>query len=248
MKKKIKTGRKQVNILGIGVDSTTKGRLLRAVDSKISHNSKFYIVTPNSELILASLNDSKLKNALNSADFSVPDSVGLKLADSKLEIIKGRMLFIDLVNLAHKRGWRLFFLGGLDNEAEIAAKRLGAFFASGPRLNSRGEPQNESEERVETTCIRKINESKPDLLFVAFGNPKQEIWIHKNLAKLDIGGAMAVGGTFRYVAGMSKLPPRLMESLGLEWLWRVLTEPFRFKRIFNAVILFPLKLLQSKLG
>jgi N-acetylglucosaminyldiphosphoundecaprenol N-acetyl-beta-D-mannosaminyltransferase len=248
MKKNIKTDRKQVKILGIEVDSTTRSRLLRAVEDKISHNSKFYIVTPNSELILASTRDKKLKVALNSADFSVPDSVGLKLADFSLRIIKGRILFIDLVKLAHKKSWKLFFLGGLDNEAEIVAKKLGAAFAAGPRLDLLGEPIDKSEARIEAYSIRKINEYKPDLLFVAFGNPKQEIWIHKTLAKLDVVGAMAVGGTFRYVAGMSSLPPKIMESLGLEWLWRVITEPFRLKRIYNAVILFPLKLLRSKLG
>lgn len=220
--------------------------MLAAVGRKISHNSKFFILTPNPELVLASTKDRKLREALNSADFSIPDGFGLKLADLSLNIIKGREMFLALMDLANKRGWKAFFLGGLGNEAQIAAKKFGAAFTEGPKLDARGEPTSESEARVEAYSIRKINEYKPDLLFVAFKNPRQEIWIHKHLSKLEVCGAMAVGGTFRYVAGMSKLPPAWVGKVGFEWLWRLITEPFRLRRIYNAVILFPLKLLQSK--
>jgi N-acetylglucosaminyldiphosphoundecaprenol N-acetyl-beta-D-mannosaminyltransferase len=96
--------------------------------------------------------------------------------------------------------------------------------------------------------VRQINTFKPQLLFVAFGNPKQEIWIHNNLPKLNVGGAMAVGGAFRYVAGISKLPPKWMAACGLEWLWRLITEPKRISRILNAVIVFPLKIILYKLS
>ncbi|MEK7550393.1 MAG: WecB/TagA/CpsF family glycosyltransferase, partial [Patescibacteria group bacterium] len=73
------------------------------------------------------------------------------------------------------------------------------------------------------------------------------IWIYKNLSKLNIGGAMAVGGTFRYLSGFSKLPPKWMEKLGLEWVWRFLTEPKRIFRIFNAFPLFPIRVWIHKL-
>jgi N-acetylglucosaminyldiphosphoundecaprenol N-acetyl-beta-D-mannosaminyltransferase len=85
------------------------------------------------------------------------------------------------------------------------------------------------------------------LLFVAFGNPKQEIWIHNNFQKLDIGGAMAVGGAFRYVAGTSSLPPKWMERGGLEWVWRLVTEPARISRIFRAFPMFPLRIFWSRI-
>ena len=91
-----------------------------------------------------------------------------------------------------------------------------------------------------------INKFMPHLLFVAFNNPKQEIWIRRNLPKLKVKGAMAVGGTFRYNAGLSELPPNWMESLGLEWAWRLITEPYRLKRIVNAVVVFPYKVFLYK--
>ena len=245
-KKNMKSDRKYVNILGIKVISTSIGSVLRSVEEKLSHNSKFYIVTPNPELVLMAQNNFELRRALNAADLPIPDGVGLKLAIPGLPIIKGRELFIELVELTHKNNWKIFFLGGLNNEAEIAAKKLHAGYAKGPKLGIKANPVTGIDERLEKDAIEKINKFAPHLLFVAFGNPKQEIWIHKNLNRLKIGGAMAVGGTFRYIAGMSKLPPKWMEEAGLEWLWRLFTEPFRFKRIWNALAVFPLKVFQSK--
>lgn len=283
MKKESKIVRKQVNILDIMVDSTELVEVLATVEKKISHNSielntnvKFYITTPNPELILASTKNKELKKALNNADFSIPDGIGLAQAakflsfpgkntfstfvqglfvglttfvnksylTNYLPIIKGRELFLELVKLAVKNNWKIFLLGGLNNEAELAANHLISLYPN-ILISSFGGPQVTT--KLSSDIVNKINSFKPHLLFVAFGNPKQEIWIHKNLSKLNIGGAMAVGGTFRYIAGLSKLPPKWMEKLGLEWIWRLLTEPFRLKRILNAFPLFPIKIWLSKL-
>ena len=245
-KENTETGRKYAKILGINVISTPISSVLTGVKDFIAHNVKFYIVTPNPELVLMAQSDRELKKALNSADLPVPDGVGLKLAVPKLKIIKGRELFVDLVDLAHRNRWRMFFLGGLGKEAEIAARKLRANSHRGPRLDRNAGPATEIDRKLEKDAIGRINKFAPHLLFVAFGNPKQEIWIHKNLSKLNVGGAMAVGGTFRYVAGMSKLPPKWMEKLGLEWLYRFFTEPNRIGRIYNAVVVFPLKVFLYK--
>jgi N-acetylglucosaminyldiphosphoundecaprenol N-acetyl-beta-D-mannosaminyltransferase len=173
---------------------------------------------------------------------------------SDVQNIKGRELFLELIKLAGKNNWKVFLLGGIDNEATIAASNLKKQFSnlkieasSGPRLGIDGVPATNIDNKLEKDSIDQINSFKPQLLFVAFGNPKQEIWIHKNLSRLNVGGAMAVGGTFRYVAGMSKLPPEWMASVGLEWLWRLVTEPMRMGRIFRAVVVFPLKVFFYKL-
>jgi len=239
--------RKIVDILGIGVDSTELVEVLAGVEEKISDSQKFYIVTPNPELVLSATKNSALKQAMNSADFVIPDGVGLKLADSSLKIIKGRELFLDLIKLAKKKRWKVFLLGGLGSEAELAGKKLGAKYFKGPKLNNEAESISKVDSKLQIDAVKQINNFKPNLLFVAFGNPKQEIWIQKNLPNLDIGGAMAVGGTFRYVAGLSKLPPKWMERVGLEWLYRLITEPFRIKRVWNAVVVFPLKVWLSRL-
>lgn len=248
------TARKYVNILGLTLNSTDITEVLTRVEDFISDSVKFYLVTPNPELILMAQKDEKLKNALNSADLAIPDGIGLKIADRKLNIIKGRVLFLELIKLADKKKWKVFLLGGLNDEAEKTVdslsqslKKVKFNYAKGPKLNSDTEPATEVDRKLQIDIFNQINAFKPQLLFVAFGNPKQEIWIHKNFSMLDVGGAMAVGGAFRYIAGLSKLPPVWMGKAGLEWLWRVLREPGRIKRIIKAVVIFPLKVLCSKL-
>lgn len=245
MKTNVKKHQKIGKIMEINVNSTRPAEVLTRVRDLISHNVKFYIVTPNPELVLMAQKNQKLKNALNSADLSIPDGSGLKLADPKLQIIKGREMFLDLIKLSAQKGWKVFLLGGLGDEASIAKLKIENSMKiesdPGPRLNSDAKPLTQKDAQIEKQVIGKINKFAPELLFIAFGNPKQEIWIYEHLSMLKIGGAMCVGGTLRYIAGLSKLPPKWMADADLEWLWRVLTEPKRIGRVFKATIVFPLK-------
>lgn len=281
-----KKGRKFDTILGVRIDSTELVEVLRNVRYLISHNNKFYIVTPNPELVLMAKEDRELLGIVNSADFALPDGVGLRYASKflygrDLKIVPGRKLFLELIGLANKKGWKVFFLGGEGEEAKLSAKKLRLSYKkikietfNGPRVDESGEPVSEVDDSIQenakrklgnelnadmpfsvrerhsatqSDAIKRINDFRPQLLFVAFGMPKQEYWIAKNIKRLDIGGTMAVGGTFRYIAGLSKLPPKWMENAGLEWLWRLITEPWRAKRIFMAFPIFPLKVFWYKL-
>lgn len=168
---------------------------------------------------------------------------------AKLNILKGREVFLDLISLADREGWRVFFLGGEGQEASLSTEKLKKIYKkikiesfAGPIVDINAVPVSEVNKRLERDAVDRINKFSPQILFVAMKNPKQEIWIHKNLSKLKVGGAMTVGGTFRYIAGVSKLPPSWMEKLGLEWVWRLITEPYRFKRVLNAFPIFPLKI------
>jgi N-acetylglucosaminyldiphosphoundecaprenol N-acetyl-beta-D-mannosaminyltransferase len=294
-----KTFRKFDQILGINVISTTRIKVLVSVREFISHNSieangnnKFYIVTPNPELVLMAQDNPELKKALNSAKLPIPDGIGLSMAaaflslpaprnivvrfivtlfqglsvglaaffnrswlDQKLRITKGRELFIDLISLANKKGWRIFLAGGEKDEAFATAKKLMLNYKrvkfeafAGPMLNNKAEPVSQVDRLIHFDMIQRINRFQPHLLFLAFKNPKQEIWLKNNLSRVKVGGAMAVGGTFRYIVGYSKLPPKWMAKSGLEWIWRLLTEPNRIKRVFNAWPRFPLAVWKYKLS
>ena len=256
------TARNIGQIMEINVTSTRSDEVLMSVEKFISdssklggRSSKFYIVTPNPELVLMAQKNQKLKEALNGATLSIPDGVGLKLAIPGLNIIKGRVLFSELIALSAGKNWKVFLLGGLGDEAEAASRKLREANPKlqiqsfkGPKLDSDAQPVAQTDKKLQAEAIEKINKFAPQILFVAFGNPKQEIWIHENLSNLSIGGAMAVGGSFRYAAGISTLPPDWMAFFGLEWLWRLLTEPARIGRIWNAVVVFPFKVLLSKIG
>lgn len=184
--------------------------------------------------------------------------IGLSIISSReksTQVIKGRELFMELIKLANKKGWRVFLLGGEGQVAlktkEILArnyKKIKIESFEGPMLDLRAHPKSSQDEEIQNETIKRINSFKPHLLFVAFGAPKQEYWIYENKNMLNFGGAIGVGGTFDYISGKASLPPDLMSNLGLEWLWRLFTQPRRVGRIINAVIVFPLKVFLSKLN
>jgi len=250
-KNNINTGRKEGQILGIDLNSTSTQKVLAFIRQKVVSKAKFYLVTPNPEIIEAATKDKELKKILNRADLAIPDGIGILLF-SKLKVIKGRELFLDVCKLANKKEWKVFFIGGLKDEAQrtaaklsLSLKRIKMATNPGPRLNVSGYPESRFEEEKEERLIKEINAFAPELVFVGFGAPKQEKWIARLLPELKTYGAMTVGGTFAYISGSSNLPPKILNRY-FEWLWRLITEPRRIKRIFKAVIVFPLKVLVSR--
>lgn len=165
-------------------------------------------------------------------------------------VVPGRVVFQKLLMLARRHKWRVFLLGGSRGSVEnlvrsyqdkIAIKGTGAISVNQAGFVPKGQG------RREKAVIEQIRKFKPDLLFVGFGAPKQEKWLARNIKKLPVRVGMVVGGAFDYYGGRRALPPYIFEKLGLEWLWRFITQPWRARRIFNAVIVFPAKIYLYKL-
>ena len=171
-----------------------------------------------------------------------------------LKIIRGRDLFLDLLKLANKKSWRVFLLGGRGavaakavDKLKMSLKRVKIHASNAPELDENSDPISGADRRLEKEIVVKINNFRPHLLFVGIETPKQEKWLHKWLPKLNVGGAMAVGGTFDYIAGNFEPPPKWMEDIGLEWIWKLITGSKSFSRAFSAFPLFPLKVFWHKL-
>lgn len=182
-----------------------------------------------------------------------------KLTDG-FEIIKGRDLFIDILKIINERKGRVYLFGGENGEQEQSIKNLKLQFTDitfqtnykFPQFSKNGQPVSVVDKKMHKSILGSIKLFEPDMVFVALNTPKQEKWIFRNLYRLQkITGAMTVGGTFNYVAGNMKLPPKWMEERGLEWFWRVISEPFLFwkrvRRVLTAVIVFPWKVFIWKL-
>lgn len=182
-----------------------------------------------------------------------------KLTDG-FEIIKGRDLFIDILKIINERKGRVYLFGGENGEQEEALKNLKLQFTDitfqtnykFPFFSKNGQPVSVIDKKMHKSILGSIKLFEPDMVFVALNTPKQEKWIFRNLYRLQkITGAMTVGGTFNYMAGNMKLPPKWMEERGLEWFWRVISEPFLFwkrvRRVLTAVIVFPWKVFIWKL-
>ena len=210
-------------ILGVKVDRVTLPQALKIVDLWLaSGRSKHYITTPNPEMIVAAQKDPAFKRILNAADLAIPDGAGLRLADPKLRRLSGADLMMALI----KKGYKTLLCGSKPGVAQKAAKKLGVMGISQPNLS-------------------KINKIKPDLLFVALGHGKQEKWIAKNLPKLKVKVAMGVGGSLDYIAKPWLRAPLLIQTLGLEWLWRLILQPWRIKRQLSLLEFVYLVLVKS---
>src|SRR3989344_3487810 len=144
------------------------------------------------------------------------------------EKISGSDFVWDLAKLAADRGYSVFLLGGFDDTPDLAAEKLKIKF---PALKIAGISSPPNEEGVGEVVVEKINSAKPDFLFVALGPVRQEKWIHENLPKLNVKLAIGLGGTLDYLANKSMLAPQIWRTIGLEWLWRLLTQPWRLLRI-----------------
>lgn len=162
------------------------------------------------------------------------------------ERVTGADLFLEIVKKSAEYNLSIFLLGGTEGVAMKVKEKLEQKF---PGIKIPGAFSGSPEDRDFNEIQSRINNAKPDLLFVAYGAPKQELWIDRRLKQLSgVKFAMGVGGTFDFIAGIKKRSPRLLQKLGLEWLYRLIQEPSRVKRIINATIVFPCAILKTRFG
>ena len=150
--------------------------------------------------------------------------------------LPGADIFWDLIKLADKKGWRIYLLGAQEG---VAQKTRRVILKRYPRAQIVGA---ETGDNIETNkLVDKINNTQTNILFVAYGAPKQEKWINANMGKLNSGTvAIGVGGTFDFVSGLVERAPKWMRNLGLEWFFRLMKNPKkRLPRILKAIFVFP---------
>jgi N-acetylglucosaminyldiphosphoundecaprenol N-acetyl-beta-D-mannosaminyltransferase len=254
------TGQKQAMFLGVRVSGSPRPVLLKKIAWQLGTKYKSVIFTPNPEILLESYRDPELRKILNSADFSIADGVGLKLASvltqqgSQLPIIPGRLLMVDLLAIAEERKLRVYFLGATGRVIKLVLDRVKMEYPSviargnsGPLVDGKGVPKSANDITLNKKVLQEIKAFRPDILFVAFGAPKQEYWIASNLNTIYANLVMSVGGSLDYFSRTKQLPPEWMEKLGLEWLWRSLNEKGHAKRAFKAVMVFPLVVIFDRL-
>lgn len=171
------------------------------------------------------------------------------ISKSKCKIIPERVTGVDLMSeicrQSGTKGYKIFLLGAGENVAEKLKAKLEK---ENPEINISGTYRGTADHSEEKAIIEKIDKSEAEILFVAFGSPKQEIWISRNLKKLkSVKLAIGVGGAFDFLSGNRKRAPKLMQKMGLEWLFRLIKEPKRIKRIYNATVKFPILILEKAL-
>ncbi|HAM49399.1 MAG TPA: hypothetical protein DCP92_01375 [Nitrospiraceae bacterium] len=137
------------------------------------------------------------------------------------------------------RGWRHFFYGGREGVADVLSKKLSCIFPDMITVGTLSPPFRELTTDEEVGMIQKINEAKPDILWVGLGLLKQEAWIARYIDRLEIPWLIGVGAAFDYHAGTARWAPKWVRHIGMEWLYRLFFEPRMFKRnIWSFIFLF----------
>lgn len=232
-------------VLGIKVNTENYDQLIPKVFERIETKEKSLIVAINPEKIIKAKNDQALKKLLNEAEFQIPDGIGVILA-SKIQKgnITSRVTGVDMMmrlcEEAAKRQKPIFLYGGKPGVADKAAEKLKETY---PNIIISG--TQDGYEKDNSKVIEKINEAKPDLLFVAMGSPKQENWINENRDSLHPTIYQGVGGSFDVLAGTVKRAPEAFQKIGMEWFYRLMKEPKRLKRQL-ALPLFLLEVARDK--
>lgn len=256
--------KERVKILGIPFDRVTREKALETVFNALKKGKKFFIATPNPEILLAAKKNKELFQILQKTDLNIADGTGVifasKIIRKKLpERVTGTDLMIEICKWAGLIGnpeqqwwipsfagmtYSIFLLGAEPGIADMAARNLENRFPGLRIVGTFPGTPNKSDGKL----IREIiNKKGPDILFVAYGSPAQELWIARNLHHLKtVKVVMGVGGAFDFIAGVRKRAPQWMQKCGIEWLYRLLKEPRRIKRIMNAAVKFPIEFLRHK--
>ncbi|MFH1315200.1 MAG: WecB/TagA/CpsF family glycosyltransferase [Candidatus Uhrbacteria bacterium] len=234
------------NILGVEISDLNKRAVEQKLRSFLGSDQQHYVVTPNPEFVVAAQEDEDFREIINNADLSIADGVGLQyaaryLGQPALPRITGNDLMQMLAGVCAETGKSMYLLGGSDRSAEKSASILEDQY---PTLKVGSNAGGlifieDGEWKMDPKLIREIINFQPSTLFVALGHGKQEKWIISFLHHLpSVRIAAGIGGAFDYLSGNVPRAPRLVRKLGLEWLYRLIKEPRRIKRIWTAVIIF----------
>ncbi|MGP4060937.1 WecB/TagA/CpsF family glycosyltransferase [Halobacillus litoralis] len=216
--------------LGVDVSNFTYDQLKENIITDIDENRKSFIVAINPEKILQAQRDESLLYLLNQATYQIPDGVGILIA-SRLnggtirERVTGIDMLLALCEQASLHDKSVFLYGAKPGVADEAKDRLREMY---PELRIAGvlDGYVKDYEYIKET----INEAKPDIIFVALGSPRQEHWIVDHMDELDVKVFQGVGGSFDVLSGKVKRAPGAFQKVGLEWLYRLIKEPWRIKR------------------
>lgn len=242
---------KIIKILGVKIDKLTSKEVFEKIEEFLLSNKQYCIATLNPEILLEAQKDEEYFYILNNVDLSVVDGIGLKFAGlatgNNLERIPGADLTENILRIAEIKKLKIAILnwsGGLSKKEDIE-KALIKKYSSLKFIAENIE--RDFTDFAKTESLTSLQKFEPDILFVTLGAPYQEKFIYHNLNKIpSVKLALGVGGSFDFISGKIKRAPLIFQKLGVEWFWRLIMQSQRWKRIYNAIIIFPCKFIKWK--
>lgn len=223
----------KIDVMGLKFDSVTMDETLSRAEALLRGEKAAYVVTPNAEIAYEALYDVQLREMLNGADLMLPDGAGVVLASKLLRTpVKQKVAGVDfaagLLGVLERNGQSLYLLGGKPGIGELAAQKM---LEAHPQLRIAGIADGYFQD--EAPVIAKINASGADALFVCLGAPKQERFMVQHQQELHVHLMAGLGGSLDAFAGTVQRAPAWMIRLNLEWLYRLIREPKRFRRMLR---------------
>lgn len=206
------------------------------------------VIAVNPEKVMKASQDPVLLKQLQTTSLLIPDGIGVVFAIrlgglGKAHRVPGAELMPKLCERAALKGYKIFLFGASPEVNEGTTITLRAQY---PALNIVGARHGYIQEADMPVLIKDINASQADLLFLALGSPKQELWMSKYLPRLHVKVCQGVGGTFDVIAGRVKRAPAIFRTMHLEWFYRLLAQPSRILRQ-TALLLFALQVLRKRM-
>jgi N-acetylglucosaminyldiphosphoundecaprenol N-acetyl-beta-D-mannosaminyltransferase len=222
----------EVRILGVRVDCVDMQAALARIEKLVDAGGHHMVATVNPEFVMSAQQNAEFAQVLEAADLCLADGTGVVWAARRsgctLSVpVTGVDLVPHLAELCERRGFKLFLLGAATGVADELASSLRTRH---PRLDVAAHPGSPEPESDEST-LRLITAHRTQVLLVAYGAPRQELWIDRVKGRLGDGVAIGVGGAFDYLTGRESRAPGWMRRAGLEWLYRLVRQPWRIRRM-----------------
>jgi N-acetylglucosaminyldiphosphoundecaprenol N-acetyl-beta-D-mannosaminyltransferase len=235
----LKSREPRIAILGVAIDNLTMEDVLGAVEENIAEGGFHQIATANVDFLVKSVRDEELRETLGRCDIVLADGMPLVWASRFLgtklrERVAGADLVPQLASLSARRGYRIFLLGA---EEESSAGTEAWMKKTFPDVSIVGRfcPDFQPLEQMDhEDILQRIEAARPDILLVAFGNPKQEKWLTMHRHRLKVPVCIGVGGSFDFLSGKVRRAPVWMQHSGMEWLFRTIQEPSRLAKRYAS--------------
>lgn len=236
----------RVNVLGVGISAINIEQALETIAGWIEKREPHYVCVCTVHTVMECRRDGGLRRLVNAAGLATPDGMPLvwlgRLAGyGHVERVYGPDLMLALGERSASKGWRHFFYGGAEGVPEKLADALQRRFPGLQVAGGYSPPFRPLSEEEDSAVVSEINRSRPDIVWVGLGTPKQDWWVGSHVGQVSAPVLIAVGAAFDFLTGRIKQAPRWMQRSGLEWLFRLSQEPGRLWQrylIYNPQFLF----------
>jgi N-acetylglucosaminyldiphosphoundecaprenol N-acetyl-beta-D-mannosaminyltransferase len=233
----------RVNVLGVGVDAINMSNAVAAIDAWIARREQHYVTVTPAHAIMDAYRDPALRKIFNASGMTTPDGMAivwlLRLhGHGRVERVYGPDLMLALCAHGLERGYRHFLFGGGPEVAARLSERLRARFEGLNVVGTDSPPFAAPSPEEDEQAVWRINAARPDIVWVGLSTPKQERWMAAHLGRVTAPVMIGVGAAFDFLSGRKAQAPRWMQRSGLEWLFRLATEPRRLWPRYRQYPLF----------